>query len=122
MLWLPYVPRRIYRAPEIGIPAPRGERVEITTRRQIHPRLLFTSDVYVLPPSVTLRRLDSLGVRRSRFREARWEGRRVYVVGAAAGDTLSSPFWVDADGLLLVRWPCTASAGRCSRSFTRTCA
>lgn len=76
----------------------------INTRRQLHPRLLLTSDVYVLPPSVTLRRLDSLGVRRSRFREDRWEGRRVYVVGAAAGDTLSSQFWVDADRLLLVRW------------------
>lgn len=76
----------------------------IATRRQIHPLLLLTSDVYVLPPSVTLRRLDSLGVRRSRFREDRWGGRRVYVVGAAAGDTLSSQFWVDADRLLLVRW------------------
>jgi hypothetical protein len=76
----------------------------IGTRRQIHPLLLLTSDVYVLPPAVTLRRLDSLGVRRSRFREDRWGGRRVFVVGAAAGDTLSSQFWVDADRLLLVRW------------------
>jgi hypothetical protein len=79
-----------------------GTRID--TRRQIHPLLLLTSDVYVLPAAVTLRRLDSLGVRRSRFREDRWEGRRVYVVGAAAGDTLSSQLWVDADRLLLVRW------------------
>ena len=79
-----------------------GTRID--TRRQIHPLLLLTGDVYVLPPAVTLRRLDSLGVRRSRFREDRWEGRRVYVVGAAAGDTLSNQLWVDADRLLLVRW------------------
>lgn len=79
-----------------------GRRID--TKRQIHPLVLLTSDVYVLPPSVTLRRLDSLGVRRSRFREDRWEGRRVYVVGAAAGDTLSNQLWVDADRLLLVRW------------------
>lgn len=79
-----------------------GTRID--TKRQIHPLLLLTSDVYVLPPAVTLRRLDSLGVRRSRFREDRWDGRRVYVVGAAAGDTLSSQLWVDADRLLLVRW------------------
>lgn len=79
-----------------------GRRID--TRRQIHPRLLLTGDVYVLPSGVTLRRLDSLGVRRSRFREDRWEGRRVYVVGAAAGDTLSNQLWVDADRLLLVRW------------------
>lgn len=79
-----------------------GRRID--TRRQIHPLLLLTGDVYVLPPAVTLRRLDSLGVRRSRFREDRWEGRRVYVIGAAAGDTLSNQLWVDADRLLLVRW------------------
>lgn len=79
-----------------------GTRID--SRRQIHPLILLTGDVYVLPPPVTLRRLDSLGVRRSRFREDRWEGRRVYVVGAAAGDTLSSQLWVDADRLLLVRW------------------
>lgn len=79
-----------------------GTRID--TRRQIHPLVLLTGDVYVLPASVTLRRLDSLGVNRSRFRVDRWEGKRVYVVGAAPGDTISSQLWVDADRLLLVRW------------------
>lgn len=79
-----------------------GSRLD--NKRQIHPRVLLMGDVYVLPPAVTLRRLDSLGVNRSRFRVDRWEGRRVYVVGAAAGDSLSNQLWVDADRLLLVRW------------------
>lgn len=79
-----------------------GRRID--TRRQIHPLVLLTGDVYVLPAAVTLRRLDSLRVDRSRFREARWEGRRVYVVGADVGDSLSNQLWVDADRLLLVRW------------------
>ncbi len=79
-----------------------GRRID--TKRQIHPLILLTGVVYVLPPAVTLRRLDSLGVNRSRFRTDRWDGRRVYVVGAAAGDTISSQIWVDADRLLLVRW------------------
>lgn len=95
-----------------------GTRID--TQRQIHPLVLLTSDVYVLPPSVTLRRLDSLGVRSSWFREDRWEGRRVYVVGAATGDTLSNQFWVDADRLLLVRWIERQGAGaRRASSDTR---
>lgn len=79
-----------------------GTRID--TKQQIHPLILLTGDVYVLPAAVTMRRLDSLGVNRSRFRVDRWEGRRVYVVGAAAGDTLSNQLWVDAGRLLLVRW------------------
>lgn len=79
-----------------------GNRID--TRRQLHPLILLTGDVYVLPPAVTLRRLDSLRVDRTRFRVDRWDGRRVYVVGADAGDTVSNQLWVDADRLLLVRW------------------
>ena len=79
-----------------------GNRID--TRRQIHPLVLLTGDVYVLPAAVTLRRLDSLRVNGSRFRVDRWDGRRVYVVGATAGDTISNQLWVDADRLLLVRW------------------
>lgn len=95
-----------------------GTRID--TRRQIHPLVLLTGDVYVLPASVTLRRLDSLGVNRSRFRVDRWDGRRVYVVGAAAGDTISSQLWVDADRLLLVRWiEAQGSGARRTASDTR---
>lgn len=95
-----------------------GTRID--TRRLIHPLVLLTGDVYVLPPSVTLRRLDSLGVNRSRFRVDRWEGKRVYVVGAAPGDTISSQLWVDSDRLLLVRWIEAQGAGaRRTASDTR---
>jgi hypothetical protein len=72
--------------------------------RSINPLLLLTVDVYAIQPAVTLRRLDSLGVNRARFRLTRWEGRPTYVVGAVEGDTLSTQLWVDAERLLLVRW------------------
>lgn len=95
-----------------------GTRID--NKRQIHPLILLTGDVYVLPPSVTLRRLDSLRVNRSRFRTGRWEGRKVYIVGAAEGDTLSNQLWVDADRLLLVRWIETQGSGaRRAASDTR---
>jgi hypothetical protein len=72
--------------------------------KSIHPLLLLTVDVYAINPAVTLRRLDSLGVNRARFRVTEWEGRPTYVVGAVEMDTTSTQFWVDAERLLLVRW------------------
>lgn len=95
-----------------------GTRID--TKRQIHPFVLLTGDVYVLPAAVTLRRLDSLRVNTTRFRQDRWDGRRVYIVGAAPGDTISSQLWVDADRLLLVRWIETQGSGaRRTASDTR---
>ena len=39
----------------------------------------------------------------TKLREDTWEGRRVYVVGAAKGDLQSRQFWVEKDTLLFVR-------------------
>jgi hypothetical protein len=79
-----------------------GRRVE--SRRSIQPILTLTGDVYAIPPAITLRRLDSLGVRLSRFHDERWERKRVYVIGAKKGDLESTQVWVDADKLVLVRF------------------
>ena len=76
----------------------------------VDPVVLFGADVYALEPDSTLARLDSLGVARS-LREDVWEGRRVYVLGAAEGDTTSNQLWVDAERLLLVRVRRTQTAG-----------
>lgn len=64
----------------------------------------MTGDVYAIPASITLRRLDSLGVDLDKFHEERWEGRRVYIMGAENGDVESNQVWIDADRLLLVRY------------------
>lgn len=78
-----------------------GRRVE--TRRSIQPLLTLTADVYAIPASVTLRRIDSLGVDLSKFHEGRWERKRVFVIGAEKGDLSSDQIWIDAERLLLVR-------------------
>ena len=84
---------------------------QVSTVRRVHPLLLLSADVYALPPEVTLRRVDSLGIDTTAFRRAEWQGRSAYVVGAAAGDTTSSQFWVNADSLLVVRVIETRTAG-----------
>jgi hypothetical protein len=78
-----------------------GKRVD--TRRAIQPVLTLTGDVYAIPASVTLRRLDSLGVDLDKFHDEKWNGRRVYVMGAEKGDLESTQIWIDAERLLLVR-------------------
>ena len=79
-----------------------GKRVD--SRRSIQPILTMTGDVYAIPPSITLRRLDSLGIDLEKFHEDRYDGRKVYVMGAEKGDLNSSQVWVDADKLLLLRF------------------
>jgi hypothetical protein len=78
-----------------------GRRVD--SRRAIQPLILLTGDVYAIPVSVTLRRLDSLGIDLDKFHEERWERKKIYVIGAPAGDTESSQVWIDADRLVLLR-------------------
>jgi hypothetical protein len=80
-----------------------GRRID--SRRSIQPILTLTADVYAIPPAVTLRRLDSLGVDLARFRTDRLDRNRVYVIGARnEDDAQSNQVWIDADRLLLVRF------------------
>jgi hypothetical protein len=79
-----------------------GRRVD--SRRSIQPVLTMTGDVYAIPASITTRRLDSLGVDLDKFHEEKWQGRRVYVLGAGEGDLESNQVWIDADKLLLLRF------------------
>lgn len=60
-------------------------------------------DVYAQQAAVTSALLQRRGYDLSKLRETEWEGRRVYVVGAAADDTVSKQFWVDKERLLFVR-------------------
>lgn len=73
------------------------------TRRSIQPILTLTADVYAIPPAVTIRRLDSLRIDLDKFRADRLDRKRVYVIGAEAGDLESSQVWIDAERMLLVR-------------------
>ncbi len=68
-----------------------------------HPLLVLTGDVYTQMVDTTAMELSALGFDLSKARKDRWDGKEVWVVGAAAGDSTSSQFWVDTDSLLVRR-------------------
>lgn len=69
----------------------------------IHSLLVLGFDVYVQPVDTTLAKLTRLGIDLSTMHEDTWQGRPVYVVGAAAGDSQRVQFWVDRERLVFVR-------------------
>ena len=69
----------------------------------INALLLVTADVYALPADRATRLLDSLGFDLSKLRRDTWDGLPAYVVGAAAGDSTTSQFWIDSDKLVALR-------------------
>jgi hypothetical protein len=85
-----------------------------------NPTLVLSGDVYAQPPATTQRVLDSLHFDLSRVRRDTWEGRPVWITGAAAGDTTTNQFWVDASRMVLVRVIQTETqGGRTITSDTR---
>ena len=78
-----------------------GQAVDST--RDINPLALLLADAFHQPVDRTATVLDSLGFELSAVREDRWEGEPVWVVGAPAGDTTSSQFWIEQERLLPVR-------------------
>lgn len=72
-------------------------------RAMIHPLLLLSADVYAIPVDTTMAGLATLRIDTTVLHRSTWQGRPAYVVGAAAGDTTTSQFWVDAERMLLLR-------------------
>lgn len=70
---------------------------------QVHSLLLLGFDVYFLPVETSIKKLEGLGFDLTKFREAQWQGRPVYVVGADEGDETSPQFWIDRENLYFVR-------------------
>lgn len=64
---------------------------------------LLLVDIYLDPAAAIATKLRAAGMDLSKIRADSWEGHKVWVVGAAAGDTVSPQFWVDQQRLLLVR-------------------
>jgi hypothetical protein len=73
------------------------------SRPMIHPLMVLGFDVYAQPVEVTVRKLRELGFDLGRLHESTWEGRPAFVVGAAAGDTVTRQFWIDKERLYFVR-------------------
>jgi hypothetical protein len=78
-----------------------GKRVSAREDRNLLMTLGF--DVYGQPPEVSIAQLERQGVDLARIREDSWQGAKVWVVGAAAGDTTSNQFWIEQKRLLFVR-------------------
>jgi hypothetical protein len=73
------------------------------SRPMIHPLMVLGFDVYAQPVDATVRQLRALGFDLDKLHESTWQGRPAYVVGAAAGDTLTRQFWIDKERLYFVR-------------------
>ena len=76
---------------------------QIRTTSSVNPLLLLTADVYTAPSDSVAAALVREGFSLSLVRETRVNARRIWIVGALAGDTTHSQFWVDADRLLVTR-------------------
>lgn len=72
-------------------------------RAFVHPLLLLGFDVYAQPAEKTTASLAALGYDLSRLHAGTWQGRKVWIVGAAQGDTTTKQFWIDQERLLFVR-------------------
>lgn len=85
----------------------------LTDRRRGRNLLMVLGlDVYAQPSWRTLDQLRQEGINLSLVRTDSLDGRRVYVVGAARGDSTSNQFWIEADRLLFVRAMQTDQNGR----------
>lgn len=73
------------------------------SRPLIHPLMVLGFDVYAQPVGATIRQLRALGFDLGKLHESTWRGRPAYVVGAAAGDTVTRQFWIDKERLYFVR-------------------
>lgn len=69
----------------------------------VHPLMVLGFDVYAQPLEVTERQLRELGFDLSLVHESTWQGRPAWVVGAAAGDSVTRQFWIDQERLYFVR-------------------
>ncbi|MGA8432203.1 MAG: hypothetical protein WB729_20425 [Candidatus Sulfotelmatobacter sp.] len=65
--------------------------------------LVLGFDVYRQEPQTTIEVVKGQGYDLTKLREDTWQGRSVYVVGAAKDDLQSRQFWVEKDTLLFVR-------------------
>jgi outer membrane lipoprotein-sorting protein len=65
--------------------------------------LVIGFDVYGQPAETTLAVLEAEHFPMAPMHEETWEGRPVFVIGAAAGDLHSHQLWIDKDRLLFVR-------------------
>jgi hypothetical protein len=80
----------------------RGDSV-LTRAATRNILLVIGFDVYGQPAETTLAVLEAEHFPLAPMHEETWEGRPVFVIGAAAGDLHSHQLWIDKERLLFVR-------------------
>lgn len=68
-----------------------------------NPLLILGFDVYTQPVERSVGALRDEGFDLKKIHDGSWQGRRVFIVGATSGDTVSRQFWVDAERMVFVR-------------------
>lgn len=81
--------------------------------------LVLGFDVYTQPAARTAEQLRKQGYDLTRFHQDTLNGKRVFVVGAVVGDTMTKQFWVDAADLLFIRSVGSGTRGRTDVRFER---
>lgn len=74
--------------------------------------LLFKGGMYFMPAYEVISKLKEYGYNIDVFREDRFNGQRVYVIGAEKGDLKTKQFWVNADHFYTVRRISQVGQGR----------
>lgn len=77
-----------------------------------NPLMTLGFDVYAQPPVRTVAQLREDRINMALLHIDTLQGKRMYVVGAAPGDSTSNQFWVEADRLLFRRLIATDTARR----------
>jgi hypothetical protein len=72
-------------------------------RAFVHPLMVLFTDIAIVEPSVTVAKLVGLGYDLSKTRDDVFMGKAVTVIGAGAGDSTSTQFWIEKERLLVVR-------------------
>jgi hypothetical protein len=67
------------------------------------PLYVLLHDLHSAPPARTIKMLTDYGFDLKLTHEQQWQGARVIVVGAAAGDMASNQFWLEKKRMILVR-------------------
>ncbi|MDD2386219.1 MAG: hypothetical protein PHP52_05495 [Bacteroidales bacterium] len=88
------------------------ENNEITDSHKItHDLLILSMDIYNMSANDALERFSELDYDISKYEARTCNGRKVYVVGAENGDTISNQVWYDAEYLYLIKMIKNTSEG-----------
>ncbi len=71
--------------------------------KKINESMLLSGDIYCISIPEIMAKLKILGYDISKFREDKWMGKSVYVIGADPGDNTTRQFWIDKQFMYLVR-------------------